>query len=325
VGTAGISGIAGVLYLVNLKRAVSEFDVENRLESSSSLLSAIAAIGGGINSGLLAFEGAAPKAFVNLSSKASFLTQKLASTFAFRFFGYSGAFLSGATLGIQSGKLIKQGDTDAGLWYSSAAVAVTAGGAALTYVGGALLAGTTPILLTPVGWFVLGIALLGGSFALQWAGDAAKDDEIEKWLDAGTFGKRERFDAPEYKTLDEEMSALGYALHAPKQIEMEWSRRMGFDHYLAEAVLFLPGYDTFGSYLEITANGRGIAPLEQKRQGGGSIVSLRHYLRKDEGIDSITFKIAYRPSEAFNKDYTLTITVPEQDYSATDEPTIPGP
>ncbi len=55
LGTVGISGIAGVLYLVNLKRAVKEFDTDEFGESITNLGSAIAAVGGGINSGLLVF------------------------------------------------------------------------------------------------------------------------------------------------------------------------------------------------------------------------------------------------------------------------------
>jgi hypothetical protein len=205
--------------LVNLKRAVETFELDDP-EQIFNVGSAVAAIGGGINSGLIAFKGVAPRTYTRFAGS-NRLVSGLTSKFAFRLFGYGGAFLSGATLGIQGGKLISKGDTDAGLWYSSAAVAVTAGGSALTYVGAALLAGSTPALLTPVGWIVLGIVLLSGSFALQWAGDDAKDDEIEKWLDACTFGKRERTDAPSYKNLDEEMSALGYAMHAPKQIEVD--------------------------------------------------------------------------------------------------------
>jgi hypothetical protein len=328
VGTAGISGIAGVLYLVNLKRAVETFDPKD-VEQWSNMGSAVFAIGGGINSGLLAFEGVAPKAFSTLSSKSPFLIQKLASTFAFRLFGYTGAFLSGITLGIHGGKLINQGDTDAGLWYAGAAVAVTAGGSALTYVGGAALAAklagvaTATALLTPIGWFVLGIALTAGGFALQWAGDAAKDNDIDKWLDACTFGKRDRFDAPEYDSLAEEMDALGYAIHAPKQIEIEWSKQYTFNNYLAEAVVFLPGYDNLGSHLHVTANGLVIVPLVFERQGNGSIVTLRYYVRESEGLNSVTFNIRYRPSDAFKKDYTLTVTV--RNGSQYDDPAIPGP
>jgi hypothetical protein len=302
-----------------------EFDVENKFfESSTNFLSATAAIGGGINSGLIAFKGVAPKTYTGFAGSNRLIT-RLTSKFAFRLFGYGGAFLSGATLGIQGGKLIGKGDTDAGLWYASAAVTVTAGGSALTYVGSALLAGVAPALLTPVGWFVVGIVLLSGSFALQWAGDAAKDDEIEKWLDACAFGKRERTDAPAYKNLDEEMSALGYALHAPKLIEVDWSRRIGFDHYLAEAVVFLPGYRFGESHLRITGNGQSIAPVEREQQGSGTLVTLRYYLRKDEGVESATFEIRYRPGDAFDKDYPLSITVPEPDNPTTDDTPVFGP
>jgi hypothetical protein len=279
----------------------------------------------------LAFENVAPRVFEGakqaIYSRSAYLAQRqfverLMSAGTLRFFGYAGAILSGVTLGIQGGKLLSRNDTDAGLWYAGAAVAVTAGGSALTYVGGALLAGATPILLTPVGWFVLGIALLGGSFALQWAGEAAKDDEVEKWLDACTFGKRERYDAPRFKTLDDEISALGYAFHAPKQVDTDWSRKLGFEHYVAEAVVFLPGYRFGESSLRITANGQGVAPIERERQGSGTLVTLRYYLSKDKVERRVTFDIRYRPSEAFDKDYTLTITI--KDPSDYDDPTLYG-
>jgi hypothetical protein len=205
--------------------------------------------------------------------------------------------------------------------YAGAAVTVTAGGSALTYVGGAALAGTTPLLLTPLGWFVLGAVLLSGSFALQWAGESAKDTDIEKWLDAGTFGKRR--DAPVYDTLEEEMTALGYALHAPKAIDTDWSTLYTFNNYQAEAKVYLPGYDNLTSHLSITANGHTVMPAEQEHQGGGSILTLRYYVRKSERIGSVTFDIRYRPSPAFEKDFKLSITV--SDNIQHDEPTIPGP
>ncbi len=278
------------------------------------------------------FKDVAPKAFDNskqaLYSKFGTLArnqvvERLMSVSTMRFFGYTGAILSGITLGIHSGKLINQGDTDAGLWYASASAMVTAGGVAGTYGGAALLAGTATALFTPIGWIALGFVLLGGSFVLQWTGEAAKDNEIEKWLDACIFRKRREDDTPVYATLKEEMSALGYAMHAPKQIETDWSKELSFNNYLAEVVVFLPGYDSLSSHLDVTANGTTIVPFEYERQGGGSIVSLRYYVRKSEAIDRVVFKVRYRPSSDFDKDYTLTITVKNENQF--DEPTIPGP
>jgi hypothetical protein len=115
---------------------------------------------------------------------------------------------------------------------------------------------------------------------------------------------------------------LSYALHAPKQIEIDWSSPSEFNNYLAEAVVFLPGYDNMKSQLDVTANGVPVVALEYERQGNGSIVSLRYYVRKSEGTDKVTFKIRYRPSEAFNKDYSLTLTA--YDNFRYDEPTISG-
>ena len=114
-----------------------------------------------------------------------------------------------------------------------------------------------------------------------------------------------------------------YAIHAPKQIEIEWSKQYTFNNYLAEAVIFLPGYDNLGSHLHVTANGLAIAPLEFERQGNGSIVTFRYYVRESEGLDKVTFKIRYRPSEAFDKNYTLNVTV--RNGSQYNDPTISGP
>ena len=317
--------------LVNLKRAVETFDRKDA-EQWANMGSAIAAVGGGINSGLLAFKGVAPKAFENsknaLYSKFGTLArnrvvEKLMSTSTMRFFGYTGAILSGVTLGIHSGKLISQGDMDAGLWYASASVMVAAGGVAGTYGGAALLAGTATALFTPIGWIALGFVLLGGSFVLQWTGEAAKDDEIEKWLDACTFRKRRPDDAPVYASLKEEMDALGHAMYAPKQIETDWSYQFTFNNYLAEAVVFLPGYNSRQSHLQVSANGWAITPFEQERQAGGTVVSLRHYVRKTERLDRVVFDIRYRPSEEFDRDYTLSVTVDNENHYH--DPTISGP
>jgi hypothetical protein len=87
----------------------------------------------------------------------------------------------------------------------------------------------------------------------------------------------------------------------------------------------LPGYAFGESKLSITGNGHSIAPVEREQQGGGSVITLRYYLRKDEYIESVTFKIKYRPGEAFKKAFTLSITVPEPDNNTTDDTPIYGP
>jgi hypothetical protein len=331
MGTVGITGLAGLLYLYNLKRAVVEFDNDNRYESSTNLLSAIAAVGGGVNSGLWAFKIVTPKAFDGakqaLYARSSFMAQykvveRLMSASTVRFFGYAGAFLSGATLGIQSDKLINRGDIDAGLWYACSAVAVTVGNVAATYGGAAIVAGTTATLfLTPIGWVALGLALLVGSYFLQWGGDAAKDSDIERWLDASTFGKRELKSATAFDSLEEELTVLYRAIHAPKQIEMDWSQQPFSDYYLAEAVVYLPGYVRGESYLDVHANGRGNVPIEYDREAGGTFASLRYYLRKDEGEHQVTFDIHYRPNSMIDKTYHLSITLPDpQERDANEQP-----
>ena len=84
---------------------------------------------------------------------------------------------------IHSGKLLQQGDTDAGLLYAGSAVT-----AVLVGVG-------------PIGGVVLGLVLIGGGMVLSRAGDAVQDSLIEKWLDASSFGRRELPGAPRYATL----------------------------------------------------------------------------------------------------------------------------
>jgi hypothetical protein len=334
MGTVGITGLAGLLYLYNLKRAVIEFETNEFGESIADLGSAIAAVGGGINSGLWAFKIVTPKAFEGAKhavyAKSSFMAQykvveRLMSASTVRFFGYAGAFLSGATLGIQSGKLLNRGDIDAGLWYACSAVVVSAGGVAATYGGAALVAGTTAtLLLTPIGWVALGLALLVGSYVLQWSGEAAKDSEIEQWLDASTFGKRELKGATAFDSLEEELTVLYRALHAPKRIEMDWSQQPFSDYYLAEAVVYLPGYVSGESYLDVNANGRGKVPIEYDRQAGGVFVSLCYYLRKDEGEHQVTFDIHYRPNSLIDKTYHLSITLPDPQERDADEQPLYG-
>ncbi|MBT0964214.1 T6SS effector BTH_I2691 family protein, partial [Denitromonas iodatirespirans] len=164
-GTVGISALAGMLYLVNLRMAVEQLSEGQDFESFSNFGSAVAAIGSGVNAGLMAFQVATPRPLEHLYRRSSFV-RALGGVKALRLFGYAGAFLTGATLGIQSGKLIGSGDTDAGLWYASSALSATVGGSALTYASGALAAGTGTLLLTPVGWLIVGVVLVGGSIYL---------------------------------------------------------------------------------------------------------------------------------------------------------------
>jgi len=185
------------------------------------------------------------------------------------------------------------------------------------------LTGTAVLVgIGPIGWFVLGFVLIGGSMVLSRAGDAAKDSAIEKWLDASSFGMRELPDAPRYANLNEEVTALGIALHNPQVVETDWSRRWGFDHYQAEAEIFLPGYDFGESILRITANGQSVAPVKRHQQDSGTTITLRYYLSKKEDIERVVFNVRYRPNASFNKDFSLTITLPEPENPEIDEQTI---
>jgi hypothetical protein len=142
-------------------------------------------------------------------------------------------------------------------------------------------------------------------------GENTKGDTIEKWLDAGTFGKRERKDAPAYATLDEELTALGYAVHAPKVIDTDWEDRPGWPDYRAEAKVNLPDYDSVASRLTVRANGTHLGVHIKKDEAGGGVAELRHYLPKDGKTERVVFGIRYRPDESFEKDYILYVIVPE--------------
>jgi hypothetical protein len=141
-------------------------------------------------------------------------------------------------------------------------------------------------------------------------GDAKKDDAIEKWLDACVFGKRERPDAPTYKTIDEELASLGVALHTPALLDTDWEDRWGWPDYRAEAEVFLPGYIDSVSQLQVRANDKHLGPYVRSEGTDGAIAKLSFYLPKSEGVEKVHFKVRYRPDERFEKDYTLDFTVP---------------
>jgi hypothetical protein len=330
-GTGAVSAFAGWLYLVNLKRAVEEFDLKEARQWTN-MGSALAAVGGGVNSGLMAFKGIAPNAYE--ASKQSVykqfgfaregdLVERLAGKFATRLFGYGGAFFSFVTDGLKSKEQFSEGDTDAGLFYAGSAVSIGIGGTALTY-GMTMTAGTIALGLTPVGWVVLGIALVGASILLAYSAESAKDNAIEKWLDAGTFGRHERPDSPTYASLDEELNAMGYAMHAPKVIDTDWEDRFGWPDYKAEVSISLPGYDGAESQLRVHTNGKHLGAYVKSNTTGG-VAELRHYLPKDGKAERVAFEIRYRPDRNFDKDYVLHVIVPEPEQSDSDEPSLSGP
>ncbi len=237
-----------------------------------------------------------------------------------RFFGYAGAFLDFVTDGLRSGELLSESDTDAGLYYAGSAITVGLGGAALTY--GATGAA---VLLGPIGWIALGVVLTGTSIALIITGDAQKDDAVEKWLDACSFGQRSRPDAPTYNSLAEEMEALGLALHTPTLLDTDWSDKWGWPDYKAEAEIFLLGYNSSTSQVRVSANGKHLGPYVTS-DGSGGIARLRFFLPKSEGVEKVRFEIRYRPDDRFDKDYILNFTVPETEAMSEDnDPRVSGP
>lgn len=214
----GVSAFAGLLYLINLKMAVEQFD-PHETEQWTNMASAVAAIGGGINSGLNAFKVSAPAAVSRLSEAVP-LIESLSGKLAYRLFGYGAAFLTGVTLGIHAGKLFEQGETDAGLYYAGAAMAGSIGASGLTFAIEAE-AGATLLSIGPIGWAILGVVLVGASIALESEGDDAVDTPLEHWLDACTFGKHALPNAPHYDTLDDELNALDKALYMPRVVSSD--------------------------------------------------------------------------------------------------------
>jgi len=315
-GMVGVSAFAGFLYLVNLKMAVVQLFKDQNFESFVNINSAVAAIGSGINAGLMAFNTAAPQSVAALTRRVP-VARFLAGRFALRLFGYGGAFLTGATLGIHGANLAGKGDTDAGLWYAGAALTTTVGGAALTYASGALAAAgaeaagaaAATALLTPVGWLIVGAVLVAGSIVLSLQGDAAQDTPVERWLDASAFGLHTLSENPAFTALAAEMDALGVALYAPQLMASEWSDRWGFPHYLAEATVYLPGYDLGESHLSILADGLSTAPVHREFHPAGMVARLQHYRSKDLPDEQVIFELRYRPSRAVEAPYSLIITV----------------
>jgi hypothetical protein len=337
-GSVGISAVAGLLYLVNLKAAVQTFDSEERFESAANLLSAAAAIGSGINAGLMAFNTATPNAIETLYRTAP-LVRGLGGLYALRLFGYGGALLTGATLGIHGYKRMDAGDWDAGLWYAGSAVLATAGGSMLTYGQAKLLEqavkeaaksvakqaagaaargaiGTAAAeagaagaaLLTPVGWMVVGAVLVVGSIAFTLWGEEATDTPVERWLKVSSFGDE---GTSSYASVTDEMNALGEALHAPQVLRTHWgvSRRVNI-RYKASATVFLPGYNPDQSRLsvQVTNEGEHKHTESLRTEGGGAIVELAHE-RDAGGPKETTFTLNYWPTDAFAAPYSLIILV----------------
>jgi hypothetical protein len=335
-GSVGISAVAGLLYLVNLKAAVQTFDTDE-LEDWSNIASAAAAIGSGINAGLMAFNTATPNAIKALY-RAVPLSEALGGLFALRLFGYGGAALTGVTLGIHGYKRMVAGDWDAGLWYAGSAVLATAGGSMLTYGQAKLLeqaikeaaksaakqatgaaargaigtaaaeagAASGAALLTPVGWMVVGAVLVVGSIAFTLWGEEATDTPVERWLKVSSFGDE---GASSYASVTDEMNALGEALHAPQVLRIHWgvSRRVNI-RYKAAATVFLPGYDPDQSRLSVQVENKDNQPVSLRPEGGGAIVELAHE-RDAGGPKETTFALNYWPTDAFKAPYSLIILV----------------
>jgi len=334
-GSVGISAVAGLLYLVNLKAAVQAFDADERYESMANVGSAVAAIGSGINAGLMAFETATPKAIDSLYRSAP-LARWLGGLKALRLFGYVGAALTGVTLGIHGYKRMKAGDWDAGLWYTGSAVLATTGGSMLTYGQAKLLeqaakeaakrtitavgrsvavevaaeAGVASgaALLTPVGWMVVGAVLVVGSIAFTLWGEEATDTPVERWLKVSSFGDE---GTSSYASVTDEMNALGEALHAPQVLRIHWgvSRRVNI-RYKAAATVFLPGYDPDQSRLSVQVKNEGEHKHTEslRTEGGVAIVELAHE-RDAGGPKETTFTLNYWPTDAFEAPYSLIIQV----------------
>lgn len=308
-GSAGVSGFVGLLNVANISIAVDQLTGDNDLEEWVNLGSALMSMGAAVNEGINAYAAALKP--VDSFVKNNALGRILSATLTTRVFGHGGALLTGITMLIKGKDHAEDGDLDAGAHYAASGATLFAGGVILTEVSVALMEGTTLMALgiTPMGWLIIGMILVGVSIWLLWEAENATDTAIERWLDAGSFGIHERQDQTPYTSLEEEQEAMVDAFYAPKVLSAEWEDRWGWEDYFAQLELLLPGYHTVDSQLKVTANGKVLGNGELSPGNGGTVSKYKLALPKENG-SSVTFRISYRPSENFQKTLSLDVTLP---------------
>lgn len=311
-GSAGVSSLVGLLNIANVNMALDQFDRTDPEQVANSL-SALCSMGAAINDGLNTYSTALPD-IVGADVASSRLAGFLTSAFAARLFGHGGALLTGLTMLFKAHESASDGDWDAGLFYAASGATAVAGGVILTEVTAAALEGVTFAALgVPViGWIALGIVLVGASVWLLWEAEDAIDTEVQRWLDAGTFGNHDRTDAKPYKTLEEEQETMVYALYAPKELSRNWDDRWGWEHYFAHLEVLLPAYQEGESKCKVRANGHPLGNGVLEPGQGGMVAKYKYDLRKDKGSE-VVFRFEYRPGKKFGKDIVVEFTLPEQE------------
>lgn len=311
-GGAGVASFVGLLNLANVNMALDQFDHADP-EQLANTTSALLAMGSAINDGLNAFSKAVPPV-VGADVASSRMLGFLAGAAAARIFGYGGAFFTGITMLFKAHKSASEGDVDAGLFYAASGATAVAGGVILTKVTVAAIQGAAfaALGIPVVGWIAIGIVLVGASLWLLWEAEDAIDTEVEKWLDAGSFGIHDRTDVKPYETLEEEQEAMVHALYAPKELSRKWEDRWGWEHYFAHLEVLLPAYQGADSKCRVTANGRRLGNGILEPGKGGMIAKYQYDLRKDEG-SKVVFRFEYKPGKNFEKDIVVEFMLPEQD------------
>ncbi|PTD96294.1 T6SS effector BTH_I2691 family protein [Pseudothauera lacus] len=319
-GTAGVSALAGLVYMLNMKRALESFDT-NDAASYADIGAAAFAVGSGIHGGLHAFRGAAPVAFDRgtraLATRYAIvaerdLVNRLMGLKTYRFFGYGGAFLGGAVFGIDSYRRLRAGDTDAGLWYAGAAVTAVAGGSAMTHGGAMLVAAkgiTVAATLIPAGWLILGVVLIGTALVFTVAGDNDEDTPVERWLDSSSFGLHSLSGSLQHEGLREELDVLSAALYAPQIVNSELSGGFAAPFRTARATVRMPGYHHGISHIAVTVNGHYVDP--EPAQPGDNPELLRFAVRlpKNGATQEAHFNVRYQPSVEYDAMLELDFVV----------------
>lgn len=322
LGNLGISGIVSFFNVQNTMLATNAIIDDINSETGdiewgnlTNFVSAIAGLGGAAAGTVEATNEILKRSATRLNIKGTPATERLArvlnSRLATRLFGYGGAFFSGVTDGIEGFKQFRQGEFDAGLLYTMSGVTIFAGGSALTY--GTLMLAINPFVGVVV--IIVGLILTGLSLLFRYGAENTVAGPVERWLDSGTFGRRDRDDAVTYDSLQEEQEGLITLLHEPVVLEPNFEIELGFEHNLAEFRIFLPNYREtqyrlVDGELEVVeepsefdlkdAMGHSVYPVDRKPTPSGLLLTYRHYIDKDEHDKWIMDYVAkYAPTKAF--------------------------
>lgn len=139
------------------------------------------------------------------------------------------SIIDGIGLFVEASKRASDGDYDAAVWYSGAAICVIGAGVAGYVLTAGLVSSTVPV----VGWVIAGVCFIVGGAICLWRAIVDTDNDLEKWLTACHYGVD-----PQYKNFKDELEALNSVMFAMK-VSVEWD-----DNWGPEGLIFsanLPG------------------------------------------------------------------------------------